>query len=116
MAFADINLLVHKIVTQTLGEGSTAAEGRALLGALNERIPAGASFRDLSLRLDFAAVGAALGKSGLPREGAKLAQRLGKVCSTSRDAGAIEMMLAGMHSAIKNHLGAAGHYLRIVED
>lgn len=103
MALADINLLAHK------------GDGRGALAAIDERIAPDQAHRDLSLRLDFAAVGSALGKDRLGREGINLARRLTKSCPTSRDAGAVELMLAAMHAAAKDHPGAARHYLRIVE-
>lgn len=103
MAFADVNLLAHR------------GDGRAVLAAVNQRILPDQTWRELSLRLDFAAVGSALGKHRLGNQGINLARRLKKSCPARRDAGAIELMLAAMHAAAKDHLGAAGHYLKIVE-
>ena len=121
MAFADVNLLAHR------GEGRAALEllnGRleALTGTPSRkrpnpsaRPPGRGTLRDLSLRLDLPALGSALGRARLGAEGLALAKRLKRLCRTSRDLGAIELMLAAMFSAYKNHAAAAEHYLAVVD-
>jgi len=103
MAFADINLLAHR------GKGAEA------LVALDERLRAAQTYRDLSLRLDFEAIGAAAAQSRQFRAGVTQADRLKKLCPSRRDSGAIELMLAVIHASGKSHVSAAEHYLNIVE-
>ncbi|MHC4717578.1 MAG: tetratricopeptide repeat protein, partial [Planctomycetota bacterium] len=102
MAFGDVNLLALQ------------ADGEAALEALNQRLKDSESHRDLSLRLELAALGSALGGSGMVKQGRSLARRLRRGCFTNRDLCAIELMLAAMYRARKDHARAAEHYLNAV--
>ena len=101
LAFADINLLAQK------------QDARAMLAAIEKRLTE-KRYRDLSLRLDFSAIGAALGKAKAGKVGLELAKKFKKLCFTRRDAGAIELMLAALYSAGKAHAPAAQHHLNVV--
>ena len=103
LGFADVNLLAHK------------GDGQAALEALEGRLKDGQTCRDLSLRLDLVALGSALGSSKLLRKGHALAGRLERLCFTSRDAAAIELMQAAMFAARQAYGPAAEHYLKVVQ-
>jgi len=102
LAFAEVNLLARK------------GDGAAALKALEAALQDGQSYRDLSRRLDFAELGSALGKANLLAKGEALAARLRRMCFTTRDAGAIELMLASMFYSRKQYHRAAEHYLKVV--
>ena len=102
-AFGEVNLLAHK------GEAQAAAD------ALEKALGDVKTCRDLSLRLEFGMLGTALGTSGQLRRGTDLAGRLGKICFTTRDRCAIEVMLASMYYAAKDYQQAGEHYLSAVD-
>ena len=102
-AFGDISLMA--------GQGTKAA---AMLSALSGRIKPAAKWRDLSGRLDFHAVGAALGKAGKADQARDVARRLKGVTFTRRDRAAVELLQAGAHGAAEDYETAATHYLAVV--
>ncbi len=103
MAFSDVNLLAY----------CDDAEGA--VKALNVHLAKKQTWRDLSLRLDFAELGKALGKRKMKKAGLALAAKLKKVCYTRRDKLAIELMLASMYNAGEDYIKASKHYLKIVD-
>ena len=103
LAFADVNLLARK------------GDGAAALKALEATLKDDQTYRDLSRRLDFAELGSALGKGNLVAKGEALAKRLRRRCFTTRDSGAIELMLGAMFYARKQYPAAAEHYLKVVK-
>jgi len=103
MAFGEVNLLAQK------------GDGRAAADALDKTLADAKTCRDLSLRVDLALLGSAMGKSGLVKRGADLAERLERMCFTTRDRCAIEVMLASMYSAREDHRRAAEHYANAVK-
>jgi hypothetical protein len=102
MEFADVNLLIRK------------RDAKAAFEALDARITGKRTYRDLSRRLDVASLGAVLATEDYARKGLDLAAKLRRCCFTTRDADAIDLMLAVLHKAVKDLPGAAGHYLSIV--
>ncbi len=104
MAFSDVNLLAY------------CDDAAGAVKALDERLAQKPTWRDLSFRLDFAALGSTLGKRKMGKVGLALATKLEKACYTSRDKLAIELMLASMYNAGEDYLQASKHYLKIVDD
>lgn len=104
LEFADINLNAEQ------GNGSQ------VLKLLNDRLKDGTTIRDLSLRLDFMALGNALGNNGLTKEAEALAKRLEKICFTDRDKAAINLMLGLMYQKAKNLPSAAASFAKVVDD
>ena len=102
LAFADVNLLARQ------------GKGAAALSALNAKLKARPTWRDLSLRLEMAAVGAALGGGGKPDQAVALARRLKGCCVTRRDLAGIELLQAGAYVAAKDYEKGATHYLSLV--
>ena len=103
MEFADINLL------------ACAGKTREMLDKLNARLGKNKKYRDLSLRLNFSAIGTALGDNNMINEGRALANKLNKHCYTLRDKISINLMLARMFEQAKLYLPAAQYYLKVVE-
>lgn len=101
-AFNDVNVLAH--------QGKGVETLKALEAKLTDK-----SYRDLSQRLDFAAVGESLGKGGLFKEGEALAKKLQGLCPSDRDAGATNLMLAVMYETGKNDALAAQYYLKLID-
>ena len=103
MEFADINLL------------ACAGKTREMLEKLSARLGKNKKYRDLSLRLNFSAIGTALGDNNMINEGRALANKLKKHCYTLRDKISINLMLARMFEQAKLYLPAAQYYLKVVE-
>ena len=99
--FADINLMACQ------------RQGKEALEALQARIAGAKSYYDLSLRLDFANLGLALGETKLSSRGVTLAGKLRRLCASQRDKAAIDEMLGNMHRTAGKPKLAAKHFLMI---
>ncbi len=103
MAFSDVNLLAY------------CDDGAGALRILNDRLSTKPTWRGLSLRLDLAVLGRALGKRKMYKAGISLAAKLKKSCYTRRDKLAVELMLASMYNAGEKYVQASKHYLKTVD-
>jgi len=103
LTFADVHLLADQ-------------EGKAgrMLSTLKGRLKGRPKWRDLSLRLDMAKVGSALGRAEKAEKAVELARTLKGACFTRRDAGAIELLQASAWAAQEEYEKAAVHYMTVV--
>jgi len=95
---------------------STCHEGKPkeALRLLEEKLQPRRTYRDLSLRLDFSALGVALGKANMLRGGMNVVGRLKTACPSPRDQRAIEMLQARMFDAAGEHRRALRHYMDVL--
>lgn len=101
LEFVDVNYLAVK------------GDAKPVLDALSGRIKDGQKIRDLSLRLDLWAVGAALGKAKMTKEINDLSSLLKKITFTERDEIAIDVMMGAYHAAAGFPAQAGEYYVKV---
>lgn len=99
--FTEANILAWKL--------DSAGAARAVSEQLKE-----GKQRDLSLRLDMARMGAALGKLPKPEDGAALAKKIAGICVTPRDAVATLLLQASVWNSAQKPATASPLYLGMV--
>ncbi|MFB3892758.1 MAG: hypothetical protein ACE15C_12125 [Phycisphaerae bacterium] len=91
-------------------------DAKKMLALLNQRLKTGQKIRDLSMRLDFYGVGAALGRAKMLREADELGNKLKTIIVTERDEHGLDILLGAAHAGAGDFAVAADHYLNVVHD